>query len=304
MSNMKASVFSNKLKTALIVALITALLYLVVYFIAYAMGWGEYAIVIAGVISIMSSVFSYWNSDKMVIKMSGAHEATGDDLRILQSTVAPLADRAGVPMPKLYVVEDSSPNAFATGRNPSHSAIAATRGLLNMMTPDELSGVLAHEMGHIKNYDILLQTVASVMIGAVIIISDMFSRSFWWGGARRRRDSDSDSGSGILAILGLIFIIIAPIAGQLLRMALSRNREYLADATSASLTGNPRGLASALSKLGANSQPVRNASSATEGMYISDPMKKRNAFSNLFSTHPPIEKRIEALYNMAEENFR
>lgn len=301
---MKASVFSNKLKTALIVALITALLYLVVYFIAYAMGWGEYAIVIAGVISIMSSVFSYWNSDKMVIKMSGAHEATGDDLRILQSTVAPLADRAGVPMPKLYVVEDSSPNAFATGRNPSHSAIAATRGLLNMMTPDELSGVLAHEMGHIKNYDILLQTVASVMIGAVIIISDMFSRSFWWGGARRRRDSDSDSGSGILAILGLIFIIIAPIAGQLLRMALSRNREYLADATSASLTGNPRGLASALSKLGANSQPVRNASSATEGMYISDPMKKRNAFSNLFSTHPPIEKRIEALYNMAEENFR
>ena len=301
---MKASVFSNKLKTALIVALITALLYLVVYFIAYAMGWGEYAIVIAGVISIMSSVFSYWNSDKMVIKMSGAHEAMGDDLRILQSTVAPLADRAGVPMPKLYVVEDSSPNAFATGRNPSHSAIAATRGLLNMMTPDELSGVLAHEMGHIKNYDILLQTVASVMIGAVIIISDMFSRSLWWGGARRRRDSDSDSGSGILAILGMIFIIIAPIAGQLLRMALSRNREYLADATSASLTGNPRGLASALSKLGANSQPVRNASSATEGMYISDPMKKRNAFSNLFSTHPPIEKRIEALYNMAEENFR
>lgn len=301
---MKASVFSNKLKTALIVALITALLYLVVYFIAYAMGWGEYAIVIAGVISIMSSVFSYWNSDKMVIKMSGAHEATGDDLRILQSTVAPLADRAGVPMPKLYVVEDSSPNAFATGRNPSHSAIAATRGLLNMMTPDELSGVLAHEMGHIKNYDILLQTVASVMIGAVIIISDMFSRSLWWGGARRRRDSDSDGGAGILALLGLIFIIIAPIAGQLLRMALSRNREYLADATSASLTGNPRGLASALSKLGANSQPVRNASSATESMYISDPMKKRNAFSNLFSTHPPIEKRIEALYNMAEENFR
>lgn len=301
---MKASVFSNKLKTALIVALITALLYLVVYFIAYAMGWGEYAIVIAGVISIMSSVFSYWNSDKMVIKMSGAHEATGDDLRILQSTVAPLADRAGVPMPKLYVVEDSSPNAFATGRNPSHSAIAATRGLLNMMTPDELSGVLAHEMGHIKNYDILLQTVASVMIGAVIIISDMFSRSLWWGGARRRRDSDSDGGAGILALLGLIFIIIAPIAGQLLRMALSRNREYLADATSASLTGNPRGLAAALSKLGANSQPVRNASSATEGMYISDPMKKRNAFSNLFSTHPPIEKRIEALYNMAEENFR
>lgn len=301
---MKASVYGNKLKTALIVGLITALLYAVVYFIAYAMGWGEYAIVIAGAISILSSVFSYWNSDKMVIKMSGAYKAEGEDLRILQNAVAPLAERAGVPMPALYVVEDSSPNAFATGRNPSHSAIAATRGLINMMTPDELSGVLAHEMGHIKNYDILLQTVASVMIGAVIIISDMFSRSLWWGGARRRRDSDSDSGSGVLALLGIFFVILAPIAGQLLKMALSRNREYLADATSASLTGNPRYLASALAKLGASSQPVRNANSATEGMYISDPMKNKNAFANLFSTHPPIEKRIDALYKMAEESFR
>lgn len=298
MMTMRLSIFKNRFKTALIVGLITALLYLVVYFIAYAMGWGEHAIVIAAAVSVLSSVFSYWNSDKMVIKMSGAHEANGYDLSLLQSAVKPLAEKANVPMPKLYVIEESAPNAFATGRNPSHSAIAVTRGLMDIMTFEELSGVLAHEMGHVKNYDILLQTVASVMIGAVIIISDMFSRSLWWGGARRRRN-DRDSGGNIMALIGIVLMIFAPLAAQLLRMALSRNREYLADATSAELTGRPAYLASALKKLSASAQPVRNASRATEGMYISDPIKKRSLFSDLFSTHPPIEKRIEALYDLA-----
>lgn len=298
MRTMKLSIFKNRFKTALIVGLITALLYLVVYFIAYAMGWGEYAVILAAAVSVLSSVFSYWNSDKMVIKMSGAHEATGAELGFLQSAVRPLAENANVPMPKLYVIEESAPNAFATGRNPSHSAIAVTRGLMDVMTFEELSGVLAHEMGHIKNYDILLQTVASVMIGAVIIISDMFSRSLWWGGARRRRD-DNNSGGGILALIGLVLMIFAPIAAQLLKMALSRNREYLADAASAELTGRPTYLASALKKLSASAQPVRSANRATEGMYISDPIKKRSVFSDLLSTHPPIEKRIEALYDMA-----
>lgn len=298
MMTMRLSIFKNRFKTALIVGLITALLYLVVYFIAYAMGWGEHAIVIAAAVSVLSSVFSYWNSDKMVIKMSGAHEANGSDLSLLQSAVKPLAEKANVPMPKLYVIEESAPNAFATGRNPSHSAIAVTRGLMDIMTFEELSGVLAHEMGHVKNYDILLQTVASVMIGAVIIISDMFSRSLWWGGARRRRN-DRDSGGNIIALIGIVLMIFAPLAAQLLRMALSRNREYLADATSAELTGRPAYLASALKKLSASAQPVRNASRATEGMYISDPIKKRSIFSDLFSTHPPIEKRIEALYDLA-----
>lgn len=300
--NMKLSVFKNKFKTVLIVGLITALLYLVIYFIANAMGYGHYAIVIAGAVSIISSLVSYWNSDKMVLKMSGAHKAEGEDFRILSDAMKRAADNAKIPMPTLYVIEDSSPNAFATGRNPSHAAVAATRGLINMMTPEELSGVLAHEIGHIKNYDILLQTVASVMIGAVIIISDMFSRSLWWTGARRRRESDSGS-NGILALIGIVFIIFAPMAGQLLKMALSRNREYLADSASAELTGNPRALASALRKLENWTEPVKRAGNATEGMYISDPLKKRTGMSELFSTHPPIEKRIEALYDMAESGF-
>lgn len=302
MRNMNFSIIKNKFKTALIVALITAIMYLVVYFIAYALGWGQYAIVLAAVVSAFSSLFSYWNSDKMVIKMSGAHEATGEDFRILEAATSPLAKKAGVPCPKLYVTEEPSPNAFATGRNPSHSAIAVTRGLLNTLTYDELTAVLAHEMGHVKNYDILLQTVASVMVGAVIIASDIFSRSVWWGG-RRRRSSDNDSGSGILALLGIVFIIFAPFACQLLKMALSRNREYLADAASAKLTGSPRSLAAALKKIGASGINVSGATRATEGMYISNPFKKNGAFNNLFSTHPPIEKRIEALYDMAEKEF-
>lgn len=299
---MKQSVYKNKFKTALIVALITALLYLVIYFIADAMGYGHYAIAIAGAVSVISSLASYWNSDKMVLKMSGAHKAEGEDLKVLSDAMKRAVENAGIPMPALYVIEDSSPNAFATGRNPSHAAVAATRGLLNMMTPEELSGVLAHEIGHIRNYDILLQTVASIMIGAVIIISDIFSRSLWWGGARRRRDSDSGS-NGFLALIGVVFIIFAPIAGQLLKMALSRNREYLADAASAELTGNPKALASALRKLENWTEPVKKAGNATEGMYISNPLKKRGAMNELFSTHPPIEKRIEALYDMAESNF-
>lgn len=299
---MKASVIKNKFKTAIIIGLITALLYLVVYFIACALGFGDYAIFLAGIFSVASCFFSYWNSDKAVLSISGAHKATGDDYALLSGILAPLAEKAGVPMPAIYVIEDSSPNAFATGRSPRHSAVAATRGIIDIMTREELSAVLAHEMGHIKNYDILLQTVASVMIGAVIILSDMLSRSFLWGGAKRRR-SDEDNGNSLLALLGVFFVILSPIAGQLLKMALSRNREYLADTTAADLTGKPLSLASALKKLGASAQPVRNANSATAGMYISDPLKKQSALKNLFSTHPPIEKRISALYDIAEKSF-
>lgn len=296
---MKFSAFKNKVKTAAVILFITVLLYLVVYFITSALGWGEYAIVLAGIMSVLSSFFSYWNSDRLVLRMSGAHKAQGADYALLQGVITPIIQNADVPMPALYVIEDSSPNAFATGRNPSHAAVAVTRGLMDIMTREELSGVVAHEVGHIKNYDILLQTVASVMIGAVIILSDMFSRSLFWGG-RRRRNSDSDNSGGILAIIGVIFIILSPIAGQLLKMSLSRSREYLADAASASFTGHPLYLASALKKLGASSQGMKNVSSATEGMYISDPIKKKSFATDLFSTHPPIEKRISALYDMAK----
>ena len=287
------AIAKNKIKTFLIVAIIAVVLYLLVYFVADMMGYGNYAIVIAGGVSIITSLVSYWNSAKLALSANGAKKATGQDEAYLRSLITPICEEAGIPVPELYVIEDNSPNAFATGRNPSHAAVAATRGIMNTLSQDELRGVLAHEIGHIKNYDILLQTVASIMVGAIIIISDIFSRSLLWGGARRR--SDRDSGNGLLAIIGLLLMIFAPIAAQLLRMCLSRNREYLADATAANLTGRPEALASALLKISGNPTPVMRASRATEGMYISDPLKK---MANLFSTHPPIKKRVEALYNM------
>lgn len=287
------AIAKNKIKTFLIVGIIAVVLYLLVYFVADMMGYGNYAIIIAGGVSILTSVISYWNSAKLALSANGAKKATGQDEAYLRSLITPICAEAGIPVPELYVIEDNSPNAFATGRNPSHAAVAATRGIMNTLSQDELRGVLAHEIGHIKNYDILLQTVASIMVGAIIIISDIFSRSLLWGGARRR--SDRDSGNGLLAIIGLLLMIFAPIAAQLLRMCLSRNREYLADATAANLTGRPEALASALLKISGNPTPVMRASRATEGMYISDPLKK---MANLFSTHPPIEKRVEALYNM------
>ena len=287
------AIAKNKIKTFLIVAIIAVVLYLLVYFVADMMGYGNYAIVIAGGVSIITSLVSYWNSAKLALSANGAKKATGQDEAYLRSLITPICEEAGIPVPELYVIEDNSPNAFATGRNPSHAAVAATRGIMNTLSQDKLRGVVAHEIGHIKNYDILLQTVASIMVGAIIIISDIFSRSLLWGGARRR--SDRDSGNGLLAIIGLLLMIFAPIAAQLLRMCLSRNREYLADATAADLTGRPEALASALLKISGNPTPVMRASRATEGLYISDPLKK---MANLFSTHPPIEKRVEALRNM------
>lgn len=294
---MGIAIAKNKIKTGFIVAVIALLLYVIVYFVADAMGYGNYAIVIAGLISIGTSFFSYWNSAKMVLSMSGAKKATGEEEAFLKKIISEIINEAKVPMPQVYIIEDSSPNAFATGRNPQNSAVAVTRGLLSALSEDELKGVLAHEMAHIKNYDILLQTVASIMVGAVIIISNVFSRSFMWGAGRRRNDRDS-GGNAILMLIGMVLIIFAPIAGQLLKMALSRNREYLADASAADFTKNPDALANALIKISSNPVPVMSANDATACLYVSDPVKKMKKMANLFSTHPPIEQRVKALRNM------
>ncbi len=294
---MGLSIAKNKIKTGLIIILIALLLYFIVYFVADAMGYGNYAIVIAGLISIGTSFFSYWNSAKMVLSMNGAKKAEGREESLLKGLLSDIIYAADVPMPEVYIIEDSSPNAFATGRNPKHSAVAVTRGLLNTLSEEELKGVLAHEIAHVKNYDILLQTVASIMVGAVIIISNVFSRSLLWGGGRRRDDRDS-GGNAILMLIGMVLIIFAPIAGQLLRMALSRNREYLADASAADFTKNPNALADALIKISSNPTPVKRANDATAGLYVSDPVKKIKKMANLFSTHPPIEERVAELRKM------
>jgi len=231
--------------------------------------------------------------------MNHARPADGIEHRQVSNALEGVCIAAGIKTPKLYVMDDPSPNAFATGRNPNHAVVCVTTGLLQKLDYYQLEGVLAHEVAHIKNYDILLSTIASVMIGVVIMISDIWSRSFWYRGSRRS-DNEKGGANAIIMLIGLVFIILAPIAGQIMKFALSRNREYLADATAVEFTRNPEGLATALEVIGGISQPVRRASSATASMYISDPIKAANGkrTSNLFSTHPPIEKRVEAIRNL------
>ncbi len=290
---------TNKFKTCVIVTGVFVFLAVVVYYISYALGYGEYAVLIATVFSLAASLASYWNSDKIVIAANHAHPANEMQHRQLINALEGICIAAGIDVPKLYVMDDPSPNAFATGRNPKHAAICVTTGLLDTMDYYQLEGVLAHEVAHIKNYDILLSTVVSVMVGIVVMISDIWSRSMWYS-RRRSSDKDKSEGSAILMLLGLVFIILAPIAGQIMKLALSRNREYLADATAVEFTRNPEGLATALEKIGGISKPVKCASSATANMYISDPILAANGKKrgSLFATHPPIEKRVEAIRNL------
>ncbi len=293
------SINKNKFKTAVIVTLVTIFLAVVVYFITYATGYGAYALPMAVIMASAASLISYYNCDKMVLSISGARPADPQTDRMVRDVIEGLCIAADLPMPKVYIIEDPVANAFATGRNPKHAAVAVTTGLLNKMDRYELEGVLAHELAHIGNRDILLSTVVTIMVGIVAIISDIWFRSMLWGGSRRR-DDDNNGANPILMIIGLVFLILAPIAGQLMKMALSRNREYLADATAVKFTRNPDGLISALKKLGGETQQVAKATNATANLYISNPMKAINGkkVSNLFSTHPPIEERIKALENL------
>lgn len=292
------SINKNKRKTALIVTLVTIFLGVIVYYIAYATGYGSYAVPMAVIIASASSLISYYNCDKMVLSISGARPADPQTDRLVKNTIEGLCIAAGLPMPKVYIIQDPVANAFATGRNPQHAAVAVTTGLLEKMDAYELEGVLAHELAHIGNRDILLSTVVTIMVGIASIISDFWFRSRWLGGGDN--DSDDNKANGIIMIIGLIFLILAPIAGQLMKMALSRNREYLADATAVKFTRNPDGLISALRKLGGETQSVGRATNATANLYISNPLKAANGkkVSNLFSTHPPIEERIKALENL------
>jgi len=291
-------ILGNKLKTALIVGIIFSLLSLAVYFIVYSLGFGRYAIVVSLAFSMIISFSSYWNSSKIVLKMNKAEPADQQAHSDAYNALRRVCASANIAIPKLYVMRDSAPNAFATGRSPKNSVVCVTTGLMESLDYHQLEGVIAHEVAHIKNYDILLSTIASVMIGAVIMISDIWSRSLWFSGMRRR--NSKENGTGLIMLFGIVFIIIAPIAGQLLRFALSRNREYLADSAGASYTGNPEGLASALEVIGRASGTIKTATNATANMFISDPMYAINKQKriNLFSTHPSIEDRVKRLRDM------
>jgi heat shock protein HtpX len=243
--------------------------------------------------SIIMNITSYWYSDKIALSMAKAHPASREQYFDFYTTVENLAITAGLPMPKIYVIEDPSPNAFATGRDKDHSVVAVTTGLLSIMNKTELEGVVAHEMSHIGNKDMLLSTVAVVLVGFVAIISDMMIRMSFFGGRR-----DDREGNGVFMIVGIVIAILAPIAATLIQLAISRKREYLADASGSLLTRYPEGLASALEKIGQYGKPMQTQSSAIAHLYIANPLGSGSfakKASSLFSTHPPLEDRIKRL---------
>jgi len=251
-------------------------------------------LVIAVVFSSLMSFTSYWFSDKIVLKMSKAKEIKKQDNPELYRLVENLCITAGLPMPKIYIIEEASPNAFATGRDPKHAVIAVTRGLLEKLDRSELEGVLAHELSHIGNRDILLQTVVVVLVGMVALLSNWFVRWSFFGGRKNRGGGQL---AGIMVLVGFVLAILSPLIATLIHMAISRKREFLADADGALLTRYPEGLASALEKISRDITPLKVANKATAHLYIANPFKKKKV-NKFFSTHPPVEQRINALHGM------
>ena len=276
----------NWFKTTLLLGAMTALIVL----IGDLLG-GRQGMVLAFILAIAMNFFSYWYSDKIVLKMYRAREVGPNDFPGLFNAVQRLSQNAGLPMPRLYIIPEEAPNAFATGRNPEHAVIAVTEGLLRSMNNEEATGVLAHEMSHVKNRDILIGSIAATMAGAIMIIATMARWTAFFGGG-----TQDDEGNGGLGVIGLIAMsILAPLAAMLIQMAISRSREYLADATGARLAGNPDGLANALEKLGAYSRRLpMKANPSTAHMFIVNPLSG-GTMMNLFSTHPPLEDRIARL---------
>ncbi len=291
----------NKFKSGVLVFCFLALIFFLAWLLQYLLGFGVSGFILALLIAAASAFFSYWASDKIVLAISRARPVTKEEYPYLYNVVEGLTIAAGIPAPRCYVIDDTAPNAFATGRNPKNSVICVTTGLLQKLNRVELEGVIGHEMSHIKNYDILLQTLTVVMVGMVALLSDWILRGVFWGGGRRRSTGRGKDGSLtlILVAVGLVLAVLSPIISQLIRLAVSRRREFLADASSAQLTRYPPGLASALRKLAADTEPLEAANKATAHLYIINPLKNvKGVVNKLFSTHPPVEERIAALERM------
>jgi heat shock protein HtpX len=292
---------SNKRRSILLVAGFVLVVSLVGAAFGIVLGYGLQGTIIALVVSAALAFASYWKADAVALAVSRARPADPAQYRRLYNLVEGLTIASGLPMPRIYIVDDPAPNAFATGRNPRHAAIAVTTGLLAKMNRVELEGVLAHELSHIKNYDILVSTIAVTLVGAVVLLSDIALRTMFWNGGRVRRDGDRNDGNNPLAIFGIIFIFLAPLLGKAMQAAISRRREALADASAVQMTRYPPGLISALEKLLADTTVTHSASKATAHLWIEQPMSgvgdrgKFGSFNNLFDTHPPLEERIAAL---------
>lgn len=292
---MYSAIDSNKRRTYLLIGLFIVFIGFLGWTIDWYLEGGGVVTVFAILFSMISALVSYYAGDKVALSVSGAKQIQKTDAPELWRLVENLCIANGQPMPKVYIIQDPTPNAFATGRSPEHASVAFTTGLIERLNRTELEGVVAHELSHIKNYDIRTMTIVVVLVGTVALMTDLFLRMSFYGGRRR----DSKGGGGILLIIGLVFLILAPIIAQIIKLAVSRQREYLADASGALLTRYPEGLASALEKISAANQPLKRASTATAHMYISNPFgKKKSFFTGLFSTHPPAEQRIAKLRSM------
>jgi heat shock protein HtpX len=295
---------SNVRKSWLLIVGFAIFVMLVGAAFGYWLQIGPWGLIIAVVVALVMTWGSYYNSDKIALSMSKAKPADGPEYNQLNNIVEGLSIAAGMPKPRVYVVQDDAPNAFATGRNPEHAAIAVTTGLMNKMSRDELEGVIAHELSHVKNRDTLVMTLAVTMVGVIVLLSDWMLRSLWWGGGGRR--DDRGGGNAIFAILGIVLLIVAPLVGRIMHMAISRRREFLADADAVFITRYPDGLINALEKLKEDQTVVRSASRATAHLWIESPIPRTKQeargghgsgarLNRLFDTHPPLDERIAAL---------
>jgi heat shock protein HtpX len=292
---------SNKRRSVLLVAGFVLVVVVIGFFIGLVSGFGSWGIAIALVVSAALAFGSYWKSDAVALAVSRAKPADPEVYKRLHNLVEGLCIASGLPKPAVYVIDDPAPNAFATGRNPQHAAIAVTTGLLEKMNRVELEGVLAHELSHIKNYDILVSTLAVTLVGAVALLSDITIRTMWWNGGRTRRDGDRQDGFNPLMLIGFVLLILGPIVARVMQATISRRRETLADVSACQLTRYPPGLISALEKLRDDTTVTHSASTATAHLWIEQPMSgvgdegRLGSFHKLFDTHPPLEERISLL---------
>ena len=290
---------ANRWRTVVLIAVFTAIIALLGYFVGeyFAPGGGLAALPFAFALAVGSGLASYFAGDQIILAQSRAREIGPDQEKVLHDVVETLALGLGIPTPKLYVIEDSAPNAFATGRDPRHASVAVTRGLLDKMDRTELEGVIAHELSHVGNRDIRVMLLVTILVGTVALLADWMWRSFFWTrGGRRERDG---GGNAIIAVIAIALALLTPIIATLIQLAVSRQREFLADASGALLTRYPSGLASALRKIAADPEPLEVANKATASLYIANPLKDAPAFfDHLFDTHPPIEERIRRLEAM------
>ena len=283
--------------------LISAFLAFVAVF-GYVIGWawiGDpvgaiFGLVLAFIVGIVTGLATYYGGDRMMLAASRAREISHDDAPVLFNVVEEMAIAAGLPMPKVYIIDDSAPNAFATGRDPEHASVAVTSGLLEKLNRDELQGVIAHEMSHVANFDIRYAMLVGILVGTTVLISDFFLRGLWFGGGGRGRGDGGGYIQLIMMVIAIVFAILAPLFARLLQLSISRQREYLADASAVRLTRNPKGLADALQKISGDREVLEAANRATAHLYIVNPVKGfEKRAKGLFSTHPPIEERIQIL---------